>query len=293
MRCVAFAVVLTACARSSSPATEPEPDAPPAAVDARVEVDAPAATSTTLKVATFNLLHGFPTFENLEQRTDIVVDWITAVQPDLVAIQEAAISSTSMNRGEIIAQRTSYQWAWTKAAGFAGVFEEGPGVLSRVAMTSHDGTMLPHVVNTFGVRSATRVEIETPVGRVAIVSAHIGGDDPPATIINADQAMAARDFLMGSTAVAHFLCGDMNANPDEAGMVALRGQFDDAWMRANPNDPGYTSDAANPTHRIDYIYVDKSVEVLGCELLFAAPVSGILASDHLGVMCTIRIKKPS
>ena len=284
------ALWLVGCGGGSSSHGDDDPDATAGGrADAATRNDAPAAASVVLKVGTFNVLHGFPGFENLEQRTQQVVDWITAVQPDLVAIQEAAQSGTMMNRGQIIADRTGYHWAWTVAAGVPGVFEEGPGVLSRAPIVASDGIMLPHVVNTFGVRSATRVEIDTAVGRVAMVSAHLGGDSPPDVVINLDQATAASDFLADVPATAHFLGGDTNAEPDEAGMVYLRSILNDAWMTANPGDPGFTADSGAPSHRIDYVYVEPSVEVQACELLFTTPVDGIYASDHLGVLCTVRV----
>ena len=44
-----------------------------------------------------NIFHGFPSGENIEQRTDILVNWINAEQPDLMAIQEAAQSGYCRN----------------------------------------------------------------------------------------------------------------------------------------------------------------------------------------------------
>jgi endonuclease/exonuclease/phosphatase family metal-dependent hydrolase len=293
MRYLAACAIVVGCGGGSQPPVGDDaagPGVADAATSDAAIADAPV-DSVVLKVATFNVLHGFPLFENLEQRTQIVVDWITAEQPDLVTIQEAAQTSTMPNRGGLIAERTGYHWAWTVAAGVPGVFEEGPGVLSRAPMVASAGIMLPHVVNTFGVRSATRAEIDTPVGRVAMVSAHLGGDSPPDVVINADQAMAAHGFLMEADATAHLLGGDMNADSDEPGMGYLRTQLDDAWMVANPDDPGFTSETPTPTHRIDYVYVEHTVEVVGCELIFAAPVGGIYASDHVGVACSIRIAR--
>ena len=281
-----YLILLAACGRSAPTAEQLDAAHP---IDARAIDAAVPQTSVELKIVTFNLLHGFPSFENLEQRTDIVVDWINTVQPDLLALQEAAQTATMMNRGEIIAQRTGYHWAWTKAAGVPGVFEEGPGVLSRAPIAASEGIQLPHVVNTFGVRSATRAEVDTAAGRVAMVSMHLGGDSPPDVVINADQATAAESFLMASAATTHLLGGDTNATPDEPGMVYLRGQLDDAWQTANPSDPGLTDPVPTAMNRIDYLYVERSVQVLACELLFTAPVNGIYASDHFGVMCTVRI----
>jgi endonuclease/exonuclease/phosphatase family metal-dependent hydrolase len=288
---VALLAIGMGCSQGEARVDEQSPDAgTEVTVDAAPPFDVPTAQAVTLKVGTFNILHGFPTGENLEQRTDIVVNWINTEKPDLMALQEAAQSSGMQNRGDIIAQRTGYHWVWTKAAGFAGVFEEGPGVLSRLPIAASEGVMLPHVVNTFGVRVATRAVVETPAGRVAIVSAHIGGDDPPETVINQDQATAAHNFLMAApSSTFHILAGDMNASATEPGMVFLRSKLDDAWLKANPTQPGFTADAASPTERIDYVYVESSMNVQSCKLLFDQPVNGLYASDHLGVLCEVRI----
>jgi hypothetical protein len=55
--------------------------------------------------------------------------------------------------------------------------------------------------------------------------------------------------------------------PGEATHQGVTGDLIDAWMIARPGEDGFTSDAQNPDHRIDYLLMQ------------------IYASDHLGVLC--------
>ncbi len=107
------------------------------------------------------------------------------------------------------------------------------------------------------------------------------------------------------------LCGDFNAEPDSdeirylCGLTALDGQttfYLDAWRTAGEG-PGYTNDwrrnqycAALNVHRkrIDYVFVGDAFvrrgnagRVLTAELVADEPITGIVASDHFGVLAEI------
>jgi len=254
-----------------------------------------------LTVVSFNVLHGFPDFLNLDQRTQMVVDFIDTHQPDVVAVQEIAQSPTQMNRAEVIASMTGYEWEFEVASGVAISFEEGPGVLSKWPIVARSAAQMPHV-NGFEVRKVLRVRVETPWGEIDVSSAHLTTQDDET--IKADQALAAYAFVSENrTPLASFLCGDMNATPDHLGMRALRGEAShdgvtgdliDAWLTVNPDEPGYTAPSSDPSRRIDYVYVVPGTDVAGttesCELVFTEPVDGLYASDHIGVLCRIRLE---
>jgi len=65
-----------------------------------------------ISVLTINVLN--PTFNpfNLDERTQIVADFINDNEPDFVAFQEVVQTLFIRNRAEVIAGMTGYNWVW-------------------------------------------------------------------------------------------------------------------------------------------------------------------------------------
>jgi endonuclease/exonuclease/phosphatase family metal-dependent hydrolase len=109
------------------------------------------------------------------------------------------------------------------------------------------------------------------------------------------------------------LCGDFNAEPDSDEIRFLSSRatidghstyFQEAWRASGRQDPGYTWDGrvnplANNLHlppkRLDYVFVGDpfgrpkgSGLVENADLAFHEPRTGVLASDHLGLVVDIR-----
>ncbi|MCH8906682.1 MAG: hypothetical protein IH840_06305, partial [Candidatus Heimdallarchaeota archaeon] len=60
----------------------------------------------------------------------------------------------------------------------------------------------------------------------------------------------------------------------------------DAWLNTTnqlPNSDGFTSSAADPDKRIDYIFLSSQIIVEGCTVI------STLVSDHLPLFCTITL----
>jgi endonuclease/exonuclease/phosphatase family metal-dependent hydrolase len=108
------------------------------------------------------------------------------------------------------------------------------------------------------------------------------------------------------------LCGDLNAEPDSdevrflTSLTALEGRttfWQDAWRVAGDGGPGLTQDwRANPSaaalnvhrKRIDYVFVGDAFRrrggggrVLSARLAFHEPRTGVLASDHFGLVVEV------
>lgn len=108
------------------------------------------------------------------------------------------------------------------------------------------------------------------------------------------------------------LCGDFNAEPDSdevrflAGLTPLDGRttfYQDAWRVAGDGSPGHTQDwRTNPTaaalnvhrKRIDYVWVGDPFQrqgsagrVLSARLAFHEARTGVLASDHAGLVVEV------
>ena len=217
-----------------------------------------------MTVVSLNLLHGFPLFSNLDQRTQMVADMILSLRPDFVAIQEVGQTPSIANRAQVLAEMTGYEWTWAKASGYAFAFEEGPGVLSRWPIIKTYELELPHKgLMGLEIRKVSGVKVQTSHGEAAMFSAHLTTQFEEE--VKADQALAAYQLAKESTEhIPGFLAGDMNAEPESLAMRFLRGEaiyqeieanLQDAWQEANPEDPGFTYSAKNPSRRIDYIYV--------------------------------------
>jgi endonuclease/exonuclease/phosphatase family metal-dependent hydrolase len=108
------------------------------------------------------------------------------------------------------------------------------------------------------------------------------------------------------------LCGDFNAEPDSdevrflTSLTALGGRttfYQDAWRVAGDGGPGLTQDwRVNPSaaalnvhpKRIDYVFVGDPFQrrgdagrVLSARVAFHEPRTGVLASDHFGLVVDI------
>ena len=108
------------------------------------------------------------------------------------------------------------------------------------------------------------------------------------------------------------LAGDFDAEPDMASMRFWRGRqslgdmsvcYRDAWADIHRRASGYTFTPDNPMvrrgnwpqergRRIDHILVrcghhGPTLEIKACERIFDAPVNGVWASDHFGVMADL------
>ncbi|MDO3703261.1 endonuclease/exonuclease/phosphatase family protein [Micromonospora sp. C28SCA-DRY-2] len=110
------------------------------------------------------------------------------------------------------------------------------------------------------------------------------------------------------------LLGDFDATPDAAsvrfwtGRQSLAGVsvcYQDCWQAVHRAEPGHTFSPDNPLvragqmpldrgRRIDYVLVrcgphGATLDVLNCRRVFAEPVDGVWASDHVGVLVDLRL----
>lgn len=156
------------------------------------------------------------------------------------------------------------------------------------------------------------VDVATPLGHV-LVAHHKPSWPFPWEDARERQAVAAARAVEEHVGDAHaVLLGDLDATPDAASVLFLRGRrpvdgfsvcYQDAWETVHPGEPGFTFDAVNPlvrrgevatalTRRIDYVLVRSglhgpTLQVRSCERLFTTPENGVWASDHFGVVAEL------
>jgi endonuclease/exonuclease/phosphatase family metal-dependent hydrolase len=130
-------------------------------------------------------------------------------------------------------------------------------------------------------------------------------------VLAVDDAIRARHDPADPTPA--ILCGDFNARPDSDEMRFLAANavvdgrstyYQDAWEVLRPGEPGRTYDPlTNPNagflnvapQRIDYVFVGDPFmkpggagRILDVDLAFHQALTGILASDHYGLVVDIR-----
>jgi endonuclease/exonuclease/phosphatase family metal-dependent hydrolase len=128
------------------------------------------------------------------------------------------------------------------------------------------------------------------------------------TFVNEYQAAQAQELLYGplNTYLPTILAGDLNSDANAPSFangpafgILLNGGFTDTWSALHPNDAGLTwpyfaedkdDTTATPYQRIDLILIrGNGVAAESEQLVGATPVNGIWASDHAGVVATLKL----
>jgi len=84
-------------------------------------------STQTLKVMSLNMLHGFPRFEHLSDRLDLIAMEINRQEADIVCLQEVPWTVRLGNGARYLAEQTGMNHAYLRANGnrWAILFEEG------------------------------------------------------------------------------------------------------------------------------------------------------------------------
>jgi endonuclease/exonuclease/phosphatase family metal-dependent hydrolase len=277
-----------------------------------------AEPPSTVTVLSMNLLHGGPWTgfagdgQQLERRLDLVAGELAALRPDVIALQEAAVSRRLGNVPERLARRLGLHHVHAPATmrvfgdgilsrlviGFLG-FREGPAILSRFPILESQVYGLPRCDQVLDPRVLLRARLHTPRGAIDVFSAHTSRD---ACQVREVTALVGRH----RNGLPSLLMGDFNngetspvirAMVDEAGFV-------DAFREANPDDLGATArqpiDAPRrlARRRIDYIFVVPGLDIRGAVLRsrvvldtpFRSPDGSTLwPSDHYGVLAELAL----
>jgi endonuclease/exonuclease/phosphatase family metal-dependent hydrolase len=128
------------------------------------------------------------------------------------------------------------------------------------------------------------------------------------TFVNEYQAAQAQELLYGplNTYLPTILAGDLNSDANAPSFqngpafgILVNGGFSDIWSALHPTDAGLTwpyflEDTTNPDiapfQRIDLILTrGTGVEAESEQLTGTTPIDGIWASDHAGVVATLKL----
>jgi len=270
-----------------------------------------------LRVVTYNLLHGGPLSgfkddqSHLEVRLDMAIRELKALEPDIIALQEASQSRRHGNVPERIARELGFHVVFAPATDrifrFAPLdtlivtlmgFKEGSAILSRFPIVASEIFDLPRCQRRWEPRILLRAEMSTPWGGLQVFSTHVA---------RGDQCQMER---VGQIVRDHrgsrlsLLMGDFNTPDSSKVLTALRDEIGlvDAFRAANPNDPGPTVwqriEVERPTvsRRVDFIFLFGGGESIGrvrssrvvLDRPGSLPDGGPLwPSDHYGVFAEV------
>lgn len=272
-----------------------------------------------LRVVSFNLFHGGPyaswtgDTDQIDARLAMVAQELRALDPDIVAVQEA---SAGRGRG-VIARRLAealglqyyaFEPATTRLSPLLALnrllvavlgFAEGPAVLARFPIAGTTVYELPRCRSRFDPRIVLRADVATPWGGLAVFSTHTSADPCQVTRVG--------EIVRGHAATTPVvLAGDFNMSErnDAIGAINGPGGLIDAFRAAHPDAAGPTvyqrPGAAVPTvsRRVDYIFLGGVARgrdaVCGSRVILDRPRQApdgrtVWPSDHYGVLADLDV----
>jgi endonuclease/exonuclease/phosphatase family metal-dependent hydrolase len=251
-------------------------------------------------------------FGDWEARQEGIRSSLQDVSPDVCALQEV-FSDGDTNQAERLASELGLYCAWGPTAypEFWRWLIEDSSLDFGVAVLSRWPILESQVIDLAGEegKPALCAIIDGPAGPFPFISAHLSaGAKRSAHRIEQVERLKGLLLERESETYPGILAGDFNAHPDSDEMRLASGlspssvdlALVDAWRFADPHDPGFTFDRANPhvadgpdpSSRFDYIYVGLRYHldvgrVQSVRLAATEPVNGVWASDHAAVVAEV------
>lgn len=287
------------------------------------EAAEPADRPRPLRVVTYNLLHdgagsGFLDGRtHLEERLDMAIRELKALDPDVVALQEASDSRRHGSVPQRLAAALGFHVVFESATehvfGLAPLdwllvtvmgFKEGSAILSRFPITKSGVYGLPRCRKWLEPRILLETTISTTWGPLHVYSTHTGrGDECQMERVGE----IVRDNQGDGVSM---LMGDFNTPETSNVLTMLRTEtgFIDAFRTVNPGINGSTVwqriESSEPTvsRRVDFILLlngrASKASVRSSRVVFDQPgrlLDGTVLwpSDHFGVLADIDIAPES
>jgi endonuclease/exonuclease/phosphatase family metal-dependent hydrolase len=252
-----------------------------------------------LRVMSLNVLHGFPRFERLPERLDLIAREIRSHDADIVCLQEVPWTRAEGNAAEHLARLTGLNQVYLRANGNRRTifFEEGEAILSRFPLHDPVFVELAPRAGFFEHRVALQATAATPWGDLRVVVTHLTHGEPE---VNRGQAGSLQAFVEAAGDGPAVIAGDLNAVEDSPQIQALSGNWIDAYRTANPGDPGPTcciddlhAGPGEPLEkRLDYVFLapqtGHGIRVRRAQRVLDRPAQVLegwqWASDHVGLL---------
>jgi endonuclease/exonuclease/phosphatase family metal-dependent hydrolase len=253
-------------------------------------------------------------FGEWQQRQPAILSVLQREQPDLCALQEVWADDQS-SQAEWLARElgmhqvfgaSTNQQRWRDRVNDPTA-QFGVALLSRWPIRD----VQVHDLPLDDSRPALSAFVDAPHATVPLITTHLSALPMGGTARRIQQVewLARHVASLPQTDHPPIVTGDFNAEPESdeirrfGGILTapiVEGQvFVDAWRYADPADPGYTWDRANPyvaagfeySARIDYIHVvprhNAPGAITSVRRTATAPENGIWPSDHAAVIATL------
>jgi endonuclease/exonuclease/phosphatase family metal-dependent hydrolase len=237
---------------------------------------------TTLRVMTYNIHHG----EGLDGQVDLlrIAQLIQREGAGIVALQEVDKGVARTARRDFpaeLAALTGMTCVFSNNFSFQGG-EYGNAVLTRFPVLRVTNT--PYQMLRGGEqRGLMQLVLDVQGRELVFMNTHIDyRPDDAERMLNVGEIETRLKLNAGRPII---LCGDFNARPESRVCRRLSENLDDAWARVGQGD-GFSIPAAQPTKRIDYIWISKAKSLEPIKAW--VPPSG--ASDHLPVVAEFRFR---
>jgi endonuclease/exonuclease/phosphatase family metal-dependent hydrolase len=242
---------------------------------------------------------------------------LRALDPDLAAFQEAIALDGHDQVVDLLGPGHHVVHQREREADGSGVSLASRWPITRVHEV--DLHLTPRTAGFPCVTLVAEVQVPPPIGPL-VFATHKPNFQLALERERELQAVAGAGFLERLAAergVPVVVAGDFDATPDAASMRFWCGRqslgeasvcYRDAWQHLHPDDPGHTFTSANPLvaegtwplergRRIDYVLVrcadhGPGLDIVACERIFEAPVDGVWASDHFGVVADLAVAPP-
>lgn len=266
-------------------------------------------TPDVLRVATYNV-YG-PANPDWERRHSLIRSTLRKLDADVLALQEVPVNELAFLEDLVGPGYHFSNFSQPSPDGVGGTLATRwpPRHVAELDLRISD-----RAKDALPWTATLLVEVETPVGTLVVAHHKPSWPFPFEAEREAQAVLAARtvEEHIGDRDVHAVVLGDFDATPDSASLSFLRGRrpvdgfsvcYQDVWEYLHPDDPGRTFDLENPlvregevatavSRRIDHVLVRAGLHgptlvVRACQRFLDAPVDGVWASDHYGVVADL------
>lgn len=242
---------------------------------------ASAQPRATVKILTFNILHGATTNNDFD--LDVIAQVIKDVDPDLVALQEVDFKTRRAKGYDLVTElawRTKMQGVFGRAMYYDGG-EYGEGILSRYSFLSTRNVSLPYSEGN-EPRAALEGTIILPSeDTISFIGTHLDHLKDPTDRIQ--QASKIKE-VFSANKYPTLLAGDLNDIPGSKPISIIEDVFQPAYNYGK-FDPTFPSH--DPMKKIDYIMFtpEKKWKVVETRV-----ICDKVASDHCAYLAVLELK---
>ena len=263
----------------------------------------------TLRVVTFNV-YG-PANPDWERRHALIRSTLRELDADVLALQEVPVGDPSF-LVDLVGPGFHFG-SFTRSAsdGVAGTLATR---WPQRHVAELDLRITERAMQVLPWSATLIVEVDTPLGTVVLAHHKPSWPFPFEAEREAQAVLAARalEEHVADRDIHAVVLGDFDATPDSSSLSFWRGRrpvdgfsvcYQDAWEYLHPDDAGPTFALENPlvregevatavSRRIDHVLVraglhGPTLRAHDCRRILDAPVDGVWASDHYGVLADL------